>query len=230
MSNIISLNIESCKIKGQDVQLLDYKGIVWEYSGKNKPDKLLHIRELICKKIDLIDHFTLDTFTYYISKSEKDGLISLIQEYDNEIYVWRPTFDDLFYPLLADSEVNLEILYKINKALKDKNNHFDVMELIGQYSFVEEYEGSYWFLKRGFKCDGPRGVLPAYAVFTVIYYIMMREEQIYFYGDGCERVVKAFEDFISVYIKKTMTFNQWLKRHRPTRKFDPKVPPFVEFP
>jgi hypothetical protein len=212
------------------MQLLDYKGIIWEYPGKTKPDKLLHIREIISKKIDLIDHFTLDTFIYYVSTSKKNGLISLIQEYDNEIYVWRPTFDDLFYPLLVDYEIHREILHKINIAIKSNDTNFDVMELVGQYSFVEEYEGSYWFLKRGFKCDGPRGVLPAYAIYTVIHYIMLREEQKFYYGDGSERVIKAFEDFISVYITKTMSFKKWLNKHRPTRKFDPKVPPFVELP
>ena len=230
MTSIISCNIKSYKNKGTLINLFDYKGIIWEYCEKNKPDKVLHIEEIICKKIELIDPIDLDTFTYYVSKSKDSGLISLIQEYKNQIYVWRPTFDDLFYPLLKGYQVNLELLNKINFAIKNSDNNFDIMELIGQYSIVEEYEGSYWFFKRGFKCDGPRGVIPAYALYTLIYYIMLREEQNYPNGDGSERVVKAFDDFISVYISKTITFKQLLNKYRSTRKFDPEIPPYIELP
>ncbi|HYE12458.1 MAG TPA: hypothetical protein VEF53_20010 [Patescibacteria group bacterium] len=227
MSNIINDNIQSPIIEGKKVEYIDYKGIIWEYSGRNKPDKLLHIKEIICKKVELVNPFTLDCFSYYITRSEGAGLLSLIQEHNNEIYVWRPTFDDLFYPLLRNHVTNLEILQRINSAIKNCDESFDVMQLISEYSFYEEYEGSYWFLHRGFKCDGPRGVIPAYALYALIYHIMLRENKLYAYGDGSERVVKAFEDFISVYITKTITFQQWLDTHRPKREFEPQVPPYI---
>lgn len=212
MDTIIPSNIKLYN----NQKILNYTGIVFEYSEKNKPDKIFDIEEIIiCKPIDIFDDIPLEGFTYYVTKSKDTGLISLIQEYNNQIYVWRPTFDNLFYPLLDKYKISLKILKIINSAIKNNDSNFDIVKLVSEYSFAEEYECSYWFLKRGFKCDGSRGVLPAYVIFTLIYYIMLREEQKFPNGDGSERVVTAFEDFISVFILETMTFEQWLNKHRP---------------